>query len=159
MSARASRIAWSLLCLALGLAAIGLLFGILAFSAPLPEGREPFLPSIIVQDALVVLYGVLGGLIASRHGRNLIGWIFCFVAFSLGILSFASGYADYALYARDDPLLGTVLAAWVTGWLCGTAPGTPLRLHRTVFPDHRRCLYARCSSPLRPPQAAYTSVY
>jgi hypothetical protein len=137
MSARASRIAWTLWGLALVLAAAGLLFGILAFSAPLPEGREPFLVSIIVQDALVVLYGVLGGLIASRHGRNLIGWIFCFVAFSLGIISFASGYADYALYARDDPLPGAVLAAWVTGWLFIPAVYVSMCYLFFLFPDGR----------------------
>src|SRR5918997_2282793 len=137
MSARASRIAWSLWGLALGLAAIGLLFGILAFSAPLPEGREPFLVSIIVLDALVVLYGVLGGLIASRHERNLIGWIFCFVAVSLAILSSASGYADYALYARDDALPGAVLAAWVVSWLFIPAVYVSMCYLFFLFPDGR----------------------
>jgi hypothetical protein len=132
-----SRIAWTLWGLALGLATVGLLFGILTLSAPLPDGREPFLPSIIVQDTLVVLYGVLGGLIASRHSRNLIGWIFCFVAFSLGILSFATGYADYALYARDDPLPGAVLAAWVTGWLFIPAVYVSLCYLFFLFPDGR----------------------
>jgi len=117
MSVLASRIAWSLWGLALVLAVAGLLFGILALPADLPEGREPFLASIIVQDVLVVLYGVLGALIASRHGRNSIGWIFCFVAVSLGILAFAYGYADYALYVRNETLPGAELAAWVTNWL------------------------------------------
>jgi hypothetical protein len=135
MSRRASRFAWSLWGLALGFAAVGLLFGILAFRAPLPEGREPFLVSIVVQDAVVVLYGVLGVLIASRHGRNLIGWIFCFVALSLGIISFASGYADYALYARDDPLPGAVLAAWVTGWLFIPAVYVSMCYLFFLFPD------------------------
>jgi hypothetical protein len=117
MGGRASRIAWSLWGIALGFAAVGLLFGIRSFSAPLPVGREPFLASIVVQDVLVVLYGVLGALIASRQSRNAIGWIFCFVAVSLGVIAFGSGYADYALYARGAPLPGAVLAGWVAGWL------------------------------------------
>jgi hypothetical protein len=95
MSHRAA--AWSLWGLARGFAAAGLVFGVLSFSAALPEGREPFLASIVVLDALLVLYGALGALIASRRGRNVIGWIFCFVALSLGVISFASAYADYAL--------------------------------------------------------------
>jgi len=137
MSGRASRIAWTLWGLALVLGAAGILFGILAFRAPLPEGREPFLVAILVQDAVVVLYGVMGVLIASRHGRNPIGWIFCFVALSLGILSFASGYADYALYARDDSLPGAVLAAWVTNWLFIPAVYVSLCYLFFLFPDGR----------------------
>ncbi len=136
-SRAASRIAWALWGLALALAAVGLLFGILAFRAPLPEGRGPLLASIVVQDAVVVLYGVLGVLILSRHGRNVIGWIFCFVAVSLGILSFASGYADYALYARDDSLPGAVIAAWVTSWLFIPAVYVSLCYLFFFFPDGR----------------------
>jgi len=137
MSGRASRIAWTLWGLALVLAFVGVLFGVLAFSAPLPEGREPLLASIAVQDAVVVLYGVLGGLIVSRHGRNVIGWIFCFVAISLGILTFASGYADYALYARDGTLPGAVLAAWVVNWLFVPAVYISMCYLFFLFPDGR----------------------
>jgi hypothetical protein len=66
---------------------------------------------------LVVLYGTLGSLIASRRPDNLIGWIFCAMAAALGLLSAAYGYADYALYATDDPLPGAELTAWLTNWL------------------------------------------
>ncbi|HEV2093384.1 MAG TPA: hypothetical protein VGR18_09500 [Rubrobacter sp.] len=136
-SRAASQIAWTLWGLALALAAVGLLFGILAFGAPLPEERGPFLVSIVVLDTLVVLYATLGALIVSRHGRNLIGWIFCFVAVSLAILSSASGYADYALYARDDSLPGAVLAAWVTNWLFIPAVYVSMCYLFFLFPDGR----------------------
>jgi len=137
MSGRPSRIVWTLWALALVLGAVGLLFGVLAFGAPLPEGREPWLVLIVVQDVVVVLYGVMGVLIASRRGRNPIGWIFCFVAVSLGILSFAYGYADYALYARDDSLPGAVLAAWVTNWLFMPAVYASVCYLFFLFPDGR----------------------
>jgi hypothetical protein len=137
MRGRASRIVRTIWGLALALAAAGLLFGILAFSAPLPQGRGPFLVSIVVLDTLVVLYGTLGALIASRHGRNVIGWIFCFVAVSLAIISFASGYADYALYARDDSLPGAVLAAWVVSWLFIPAVYVSMCYLFFLFPDGR----------------------
>ena len=137
MSGQASRIAWSLWGLALVLGAVGLLFGILAFRAPLPEGRGPLLASIAIQDAVVVLYGVLGVLIVSRYGRNLVGWIFCFVAVALGILSFATGYADFALYARDDSLPGAVLAAWVVSWLFIPAVYVSVCYLFFLFPDGR----------------------
>lgn len=137
MSARASRVAWSLWGLALGFAVAGLFFGILSLPAALPAGREPFLVSIVVQDVLVALYGVLGALIASRQGRNVIGWIFCFVAVSLGVIAFTSGYADYALYARESSLPGAVLAAWVTGWLFIPAVYVSMCYLFFLFPDGR----------------------
>jgi hypothetical protein len=133
----ASRLAWSLWVLALGFAAAGLLLGVLSFSAELPEGREPFLSSIVVLDVLLVLYGVLGALIASRRRRNVIGWIFCFVAVSLGVISFTYGYADYALYTREDPLPGAVLAAWVPSWLFIPAVFVSMCYLFFLFPDGR----------------------
>ncbi len=133
----ASRLAWSLWGLALGLVPVSLIFGILTFSAQLPTPREPFLVSIVVLDALLVLYGMLGALIASRHRRNLIGWIFCFVAVSLGLLSTAYGYADYALYARNTPLPGAVLAAWITNWLPVAAVFVAACFLFLLFPDGR----------------------
>jgi hypothetical protein len=117
MSRRAAAwLAWSLWGLALCLVPVSLLFGIYAFSTALPEEQESSLVSIVIQDVLLVLYGTLVALISSRHRQNLIGWIFCFVAVSLGVLSVAYGHADYALYARDDSLPGVELAAWVTNW-------------------------------------------
>lgn len=133
----ASRLAWSLWGLALAFAAAGLLFGVLSLSAELPEGREPFLASIVVLDVLLVLYGTLGALIASRRGRNVIGWIFCFVAASLGVISFTYGYADYALYVRENPLPGAVLAAWVPSWLFVPAVYVSMCYLFFLFPDGR----------------------
>jgi hypothetical protein len=118
MRARISaRFAWSLWVLALGFVPVSLFFAILALSAPLPPGREPILIPTIIQDVLLVLYGTLGALVASRRPRNPIGWIFCAMAVALGLLSAAYGYADYALYAREDVLPGGELAAWLANWL------------------------------------------
>jgi hypothetical protein len=56
----ASRLAWSLWGLALGFVPISLFFGSLAFSAPLPGGREPIWVPILIQDVLLLLYGTRG---------------------------------------------------------------------------------------------------
>jgi hypothetical protein len=118
MSARISAwLAWSLWGLALGFVPISLFFGSLAFPAPLPADREPIWVAILIQDLLLLLYGTLGALIASRRPRNPIGWIFCAMAVALGLLSVAYGYADYALYAREGRVPGGELAAWLANWL------------------------------------------
>ena len=114
---RSRTAAWAVWGVALGSGFVGLLFGTLAFSAALPEERGPMLIPIIVQGVLAVLYGTLGALIASRRSRNPIGWIFCAMAATLGLLAAAYGYADYGLYATDDTLPGAELTAWLTDWL------------------------------------------
>jgi hypothetical protein len=138
MSARsAAWSAWSVWGVALGFVVVGLLFGILAFSAALPDGRQPMLIPIIVQGGLVVLYGSLGALIASRRPGNLIGWIFCAMAAALGLLSAAYGYADYALYATGDTLPGAELTAWLTNWLFMAPVFIAPCLLFLLFPDGR----------------------
>ncbi len=136
-----SRLAWSLWGLALGFAVAGLVFGVLAVPADLPKGRESFLASIIVQGVLVILYGTLGAMIASRHPSNAVGWIFCSMAVSLGVLAFTFGYADYVLYARSDAgealLAGAVLAAWITNWLFSLAVFVAVCFLFLLFPDGR----------------------
>ena len=136
-SRAAPRLAWSLWALALGLVPVSLYFGILAFSAPLPPGRDPMLIPIVVQNVLLVLYGTLGALISSRRPQNPIGWIFCAMAVALGVLSVAYGYADYALYARENTSPGGEIAAWLANWLF-TAPVfvAPCFLF-LLFPDGR----------------------
>src|ERR687893_1040443 len=101
MSARsAAWSAWSVWGVALGFVVVGLLFGILAFSAALPDGREPMLIPIIVQGGLVVLYGSLGALIASRRPRNPIGWIFCAMAAAPRPPRAAFRHPVYVLYGK-----------------------------------------------------------
>ena len=92
---------------------------------------------ILVQGVLVVLYGTLGALIASRHPGNPIGWIVCAMAAALGLLSAAYGYADYALYATDDPLPGAELTAWLTNWLFMVPVFIAPCLLFLLFPDGR----------------------
>ncbi|HEX5848942.1 MAG TPA: hypothetical protein VFY59_07065 [Rubrobacter sp.] len=127
--------AWALWGAALGFVLLGLLFGILAFSAALPGGREPMLIPIMVQGGLVVLYGALGALIASRRPDNPIGWIFCAMAAALGLLSAAYGYADYALYATNGTLPGAELTAWLTNWLFMLPVFIAPSLLFLLFPD------------------------
>ncbi len=130
-------IAWSVWGAALGFVLVGVLFGILAFSAALPDGRQPMLIPIMIQGGLVVLYGTLGALIASRRPGNPIGWIFCAMAAALGLLSAAYGYADYALYATDDTLPGAKLTAWLTNWLFMAPVFIAPCLLFLLFPDGR----------------------
>ena len=134
MSYRASTLlAWSSWALSAALVPIGFAFGILALSASLPPGREPVLPLIAVTEVLLLAYGTVGALIASRRPENVIGRIFCAVGLALAVASTASGYADYGLYGESGALPAAELAAWLHLLVLFAAPC----LLFLLFPDGR----------------------
>ena len=74
-------------------------------------------------------YSVVGALIASRHPRNPVGWLFCFVG-----VFFAGSEALYA-YARDPTgPAGADIAAWVQSWT-GEPVAVVVVLLVLLFPD------------------------
>jgi hypothetical protein len=133
----AATVAWSSWALSLALVPVGLGFGFLAFSAPLPPGREPILPLIAVTEVLLLAYGTVGALVASRRPGNAIGWIFCAVGLALAVASAASGYAGYGLYGNGDALPAPELAAWLSVWLNIVVLFVAPCLLFLLFPDGR----------------------
>ena len=94
------------------------LTGLLAYLTPsLPERFEGYwlFPTLGVLPAVLSLaYPTVGALIAWRHPRNPIGWLFCAAGFVVIVLSFATAYADYAIFARSSPALpATQYMAWL----------------------------------------------
>ncbi|MGH3146474.1 MAG: hypothetical protein ACRDTR_11805 [Rubrobacter sp.] len=133
----AALVAWSFWALSVALVPVGLVFGVLALSASLPPGREPSLPLIAVVEVVVLAYGTVGALIASRRPENAIGWIFCAVGLTLAVASTASGYADYGLYGSRGALLAPELAAWLSVWLNILVLFVAPCLIFLLFPDGR----------------------
>jgi hypothetical protein len=129
--------AWSSWTLSVALVPAGLAFGVLALSASLPPSREPILPQIVVVDVVLLAYGTVGALIASRRPENAIGWIFCVVGLALAVASAASGYADYVLYGQSDALPAPELAAWFNVWLYILLLFVAPCLLFLLFPDGR----------------------
>ena len=133
----ANLLAWASWALSVALVPVGFTFGVLALSASLPSGREPILPLIAVEEVLLLAYGTVGALIASRRPENAIGWIFCAVGLALAVASTASGYADYGLYADGVALPGPELAAWFSVWLNILVLFVAPCLLFLLFPDGR----------------------
>jgi hypothetical protein len=133
----AAVIAWSSWALSVALVPVGLGFGFLALSAPLPPGREPILPLIAVTEVLLLAYGTVGALVASRRPGNAIGWIFCAVGLALAVAAAASGYADYGLYDGRAAVTAPELAAWLSVWLYIVVLFVAPCLLFLLFPDGR----------------------
>jgi len=105
MSRRTSRwLAWSLLTLAI---ALFLTAYALEFATGTSDGFDPFMV------ALALVFGVVGGLIASRHWANPIGWIFLGASVATGLSVLSGAYASYYVDTRAGPqLLGETVAAY-----------------------------------------------
>jgi hypothetical protein len=131
----ARRLLWlaPVLSLALGIAANVLLGTVPTERLP----KEDRLDAIDVLFSLgFVVYATVGALIAARHPRNAVGWLFC----AFGVLYPAVGllwsYAIHGLYATDDGLPGQDAAAWVFAWL-GEAVFMLVVLLLLLFPHGR----------------------
>jgi signal transduction histidine kinase len=118
-------VSWTIWALCVALVA---LMGLLAYLTPsLPERFEGYwlFPTLGVLPAVLSLaYPTVGALIASRHPRNSIGWLFCAAGFVVIGLSVATAYADYAIFARSSPALpATQYMAWLADRdILSTAP-------------------------------------
>ncbi len=90
----AARLSWSLVALS-----VALLVGGIAL-ARTTRSIDPELPyggaddAVVLTLATVLTFSVVGAIVASRHPRNTIGWIFCTVGLVTGLDTLARGYAE-----------------------------------------------------------------
>jgi hypothetical protein len=135
MSTRtAAWLAWSLAAVCVVMATLTLLFHVLT-----PSGSKGAISlSLNALFAIVlVLFPVVGALIASRHPRNPIGWIFCGTSFVLTGAFFANEYARYALTVRHGSLIGAKVMAWLASWTGEPTLLLSLALLFLLFPTGR----------------------
>jgi signal transduction histidine kinase len=127
-SRTASRLAWSLLVADLGL---------LVWSLILETGFAPGDEDIVFLYGgigLVLGYGGVGALIASRHPRNAIGWLFCVIATVFAVLAFTDEFVTRGLFTGSMAFV--LPLAWLQSWLPVLAlEAIPLVL--LLFPDGR----------------------
>jgi signal transduction histidine kinase len=89
-----------------------------------------FWPSITVATSLAVV----GGLIASRRPREVMGWLLLFVAVTEGTIQFAGAYAELA-YKFAVPLPAADVASWLAVWMWIPGVGTMMTFVVLLFPD------------------------
>ena len=139
MSTRAaSWLAWSLCALSVALLVGGVALARMVRSTALelPYGSVGAASSFVLTLAIVLTFSVVGAIVASRHPRNTIGWIFCTVGLEAGLGSFAGGYAEFWLASGwGSQSLGATAAWFATwAWIVQTVAMPFLLL---LFPDGR----------------------
>ena len=130
--------AWSLVALNVALLAGGVA---LARTTRSPELKLPYgsvgdASYVVIALATVLTFTVVGAIVASRHPRNTIGWIFCTVGLVTGLDALAHGYTEFWLASGRGSRSFGETAAWfgTWAWIFQTVALTFLLL---LFPDGR----------------------
>jgi MFS family permease len=141
MSTRAaSWLAWSLVVLSVALLLGGIALALTAgFGAAveLTYGSEAELDSAILNLATVLTFSVVGAIIASRHPRNAIGWIFCGMGLVVGLNVLAHGYIESWLASGWGSRSLAETAAWSSSWAWTPLVVVPTTFLLLLFPDGR----------------------
>ena len=135
----ASWLAWSLVALSVALLLGGLVLSRAASSTvpELPFGGETEDGSVVANLITLLPFSVVGAIIASRHPRNTIGWLFCSVGVTIGLNSFAGDYAEFWLASGFGTSSLGETAAWFSSWLWILLVYVPTSFLLLLFPDGR----------------------
>ena len=139
MNRAAAWLAWSLVALSVVLLVGGIaLARTMGSTAPeLPYGSTGDADSAALLLAIVLTFSVVGAVIASRHPRNTIGWIFCTMGLVAGLGNLASGYAEYWLTSGSGTQSLGETAAWFASWWWTFLVIVPTTFLLLLFPDGR----------------------
>jgi hypothetical protein len=132
-ASRTGRLAW-LLCfvsVAFGIGALVLLYlNGLTLGEAVAEGE-------LLSAEAALTFPVVGALIASHRPGNAIGWIFCVIGLSQGLVEFSYLYAQYAFTTAPGSLPGADVAAWLNTWTWMPGFGFMLTFLPLLFPNGR----------------------
>ena len=135
----AAWLAWSLAALSLALLLGGLALSGAASSAvpDLAFSGETDDGSVVANLITLLPFSVVGAIIASRHPRNIIGWLFCVVGVTIGLNSFSGDYAEFWLASGFGTSSLGETSAWFSSWLWILLVFVPTSLLLLLFPDGR----------------------
>jgi hypothetical protein len=119
----------SVICIAL--ASLAVVFGIRNHRPPQD------LVDMSAAVTLIVGFSLVGAVIAVRRPRHRLGWIFCTIGLSQGLVTFANEYALYALWTAPGSLPGGAFTAWLTTWIWAGGFPVLLTFLPLLFPTGR----------------------
>jgi len=130
------RLAWSLAIVSILVMLVGLTLTILYIIAG--HDYKSLLSHQSLAPPSTLIYAVLGALVASRHPKNPIGWIFIAVGLVAGLDALAIGYSGYGSYIfKSGSFPGADLANWLDIWVWIPGIILPTTFVFLLFPDGR----------------------
>jgi hypothetical protein len=136
----AAWLAWSVVALSVALLVGGIVLALSTRSGAAVEltyGSEAELHSAVLNLATVLTFSVVGAIIASRHPRNAIGWIFCGMGLVVGLNVLAHGYVESWLASGSGIRSLAETAAWFGSWAWILLVYVPTSFMLLLFPDGR----------------------
>jgi hypothetical protein len=136
----AAWLAWSVVALSVALLVGGIVLALSTRSGAavtLTYGSEAELHSAVLNLATVLTFSVVGAIIASRHPRNAIGWIFCGMGLVVGLNVLAHGYVESWLASGSGIRSLAETAAWFGSWAWVLLVYVPTSFMLLLFPDGR----------------------
>jgi signal transduction histidine kinase len=125
----AGRLAWT--CAVISLSVAGAALGLAVYGAIASGDYRPLLSHQSLTPFLTTGFAVIGALVASRHPRNPIGWIFVAVGLLFALTALAAALFD--LVTDSSPIHRW--AVWFGSWLWIPAVFLPATFVLLVFPD------------------------
>ena len=139
MERRAAWLGWSLVVLSVALLVGGIALS-RAASSTVPDlsfRGETNDASVFANLVTLLTFSVVGAIIASRHPRNTIGWLFCSVGVTIGLNSFAGDYVEFWLASGFGKVSLAETAAWFSSWAWILLTYVPTTFVLLLFPDGR----------------------
>src|SRR5688572_12076828 len=139
MNRRAAWLVWSLAALSMALLVGGFALSLATsyMVSDRPFGGETGDSSVVADLVTLLTFSVVGAIIASRHPRNTIGWLFCSVGVTVGLNSFAGDYAEFWLASGFGMSGLGETAAWFSSWAWILLTYVPTSFVLLLFPDGR----------------------
>ena len=127
------RLPWVLLAAAAAMSITGV---VLSAPAEARQNADESFGLTVAFVTVLLVFGLVGAVVAARLPANPIGWLFLVLALLEGVYELAAGYARHALFVDPGSLPGPTWAAWASHWL---SPLSPLLLVAALllFPDGR----------------------
>ena len=135
----AARLAWSAFALTAAIAVMTAVVGFIDDGTRLPPPDTGHVSAVgsLSFAVMIVAFGGLGALVASRRPRNPIGWIFCASALCLAFTQVANDWYTHTLFADPGSLPLWPGLLWAANWLWIPGFMPLLTLLLLLFPDGR----------------------
>jgi hypothetical protein len=98
-------------------------------------GWDPL--SVVITLATVLTFSVVGAVVASRHPRNTIGWLFSGTGLMVGLGAITGGYAELWLASNYGAKMLAEASAWFSSWSYIPLVLVPPSLLLLLFPNGR----------------------